>query len=152
MKQPPESSDWVQAVDKQVQAALREPSVPALIVLAGGVLALIGALLPWTAVIGLFGYQVTSNGGILAVLLSLAMAGIGVWMLVTPPPHLRKTIGAMTCAGILVVVALGTALLAPSIASSQRVLISVGAGPYVSLIGSAICLVGASLQLRGRRA
>src|SRR5262249_43203836 len=113
-----------------------------------GAVALLGSLLPWMQLTGLFGYQFTANGGVLAILLALAIGALGVWMLLAPPPHRGRVIAALVCAGLLTLlvvlefIAIG-AINTPGFARS------VGPGGFVTLVGAVAAGAGAIVHLRG---
>jgi hypothetical protein len=143
----PDSHSGPPTTERPAQAAIYSPSFPAWVVLGGGALAFIGSLLPWTVVVGLFTPTFTSNGGVLAILLALAMAGLGGWMLATTTSRRGKAIAAAGCAAVLLVLGIASIVLSSAM-SSRGVLVSVGGGAYMSLIGTLICGGGAILEIR----
>jgi hypothetical protein len=62
------------------QSVVSSPKFPGALVLAGAGAATLGAFMPWVEYTTFFvGYR--TNGGALAILLALALVGLGAWML-----------------------------------------------------------------------
>src|SRR5438309_756475 len=137
-------SEW----DRQVQVFLRSPRFPVWLTLAGGIVALLGTLLPWRTYAGFFGTSVTSNGGLLAILLTLAVAGLGVWMVSRSRTRVGQAVAVLACSSLLLIICIANIVIAAAVSGQQYVSYTIDGGLYVTAVGTFMTGGAALLLMR----
>jgi hypothetical protein len=135
--------------DRQVQHFLRSPRFPVWLTVAGGIIALLGTLLPWRTYSGFFATTETSNGGLLAILLTLAVTALGVWMLARSQIRAGQAVAVLVCSSLLLIICIANIVIAAAVSGQQYVSYTIDGGLYLTAIGT-FMTGGAALLLMRR--
>jgi Protein of unknown function (DUF2510) len=134
-------------------AAAPASKLPAIVMTAGGVLGVIGALLPWASEFGVSFAGTSTLDGKVTMFVSLIVLGLGVWSLVKPP--LKWWTGIVAAVGgLFVLVLAGSNVSSPAgvtgAIGKDAALVSSGIGLYVTVLAGIVAITAGVLAIKSK--